>query len=260
MVMPVNPAAERLGPTPPVADWFVGLSHDSPFERDQDMSVWDDTAPRLATVPILIALLNDSDREVRVRILTALGTFGGQARQALPVLRAALKETALKDDDECVRTHAARALLRVGPEPDSEVAALADSLRNELEIVRFHAAMALGQLGRAARPAIPALIGAASWDRNLGVRVGAALALWKIDGKDPLVVSVLSEALAGDDELVCWMAADALAQIGPGARAAAPALGRALEREFKLSLVKAGLILALERVDPQTRDFHDDPI
>ena len=62
---------------PPLADWLEALSHDSPFERGQNPSIWDQAAPRLALVPILISLLKDPDREVRVRVLTALGSFGG---------------------------------------------------------------------------------------------------------------------------------------------------------------------------------------
>src|SRR5437588_11939427 len=138
---------------PPLVDWLEALSHDSPFERGQDPSILDQAAPRLALVPILISLLKDPDRDVRARVLTALGNLGGQVHLVLSVLRAALKEAALTDADGSVRTRAAHALLQVGPEPDSEVAGLADSLQSELEVLRFHAAAALGNLGRAARPA-----------------------------------------------------------------------------------------------------------
>jgi HEAT repeat protein len=196
-------------------------------------------------------VLKDPDRDVRVRVLTALGTLGGQAHRALPVLRAALKEAALGDDDESVRTQAAHALLQVGPEPDSEVAGLIDSLRNELEVLRFHAAVALGNFGRDARPAVPALIHTALWDKDPAVRVEAAAALWKIDRKGPLVIPALVEALADDNELVCWMAADYLGQIGPEARDAVPALRRALGRPFKIRLIRKGVALALRRIDGQ---------
>ena len=242
---------ERYGQVSPLADWLVALSHDSPFERDQDLSIWDRTAPRLALVPFLISLLKNPDSKVRVRVLAALGDFGGQAHQVLPVLRAALKDAALKDDDDSVRAHAAHALLQVGPEPDSAVAGLIDSLKNELEVLRFHAAIALGNLGGDARPAVPALIPIALWDPDAAVRVAAAVALWKIDRKGPLVIPALISALADDNELICWLAADALRQIGPEAREAVPALRQALQREFKISLIKTSVILALERIDPQ---------
>jgi HEAT repeat protein len=235
---------------PPLVDWLEALSHDGPYERGQDHSVWDQAAPRLALAPILISLLKDPDRNVRVRVLTALGNLGGQMHRVMPVLRAALKETALKDDDASVRTQAAHALLQVGPEPDSEVAALTDSLRNELEVLRFHAAVALGDLGREAQPAVPPLIHTALWDEDPAVRMEAAVALWKIDpNKGPLVIPALIKALANDNELICWIAADYLGQIGPDAREAVPALQQALDRPFKIGLIRKGIALALQRID-----------
>jgi HEAT repeat protein len=80
--------AALLHQQPPLADWLEALSHDSPFERGRGPSIWDQAAPRLVLVPILISLLKDPDRDVRVRVLTALGDLGGQAHRALPVLRA----------------------------------------------------------------------------------------------------------------------------------------------------------------------------
>jgi len=245
--------AASLPQHPPLVDWLEALSHDSPFERGQDPSIWDQAAPRLALAPILISLLKDPDRDVRVRVLAALATLGGQAHRVLPVLRAALKETALKDDDEAVRTQAAHALLQVGPEPDSEIAGLTDSLQNELAVLRFHAAVALGDLGREALPAVPLLIHTALWDEDAAVRMEAAMALWKIDRtKAPLVIAALIKALADDNELICWIAADCLGQIGPEARKAVPALRQALERHFKIGLVRKGVALALQRIDAQT--------
>ncbi len=234
---------------PQVAAWLDALSHDSPFGSNQDNSVWERDAPRLALVPILISLLKDPDREVRLRVVTALGNFGAQARQALPVLRAALQETASKDSDEAVRSSALGAVLQVGPEPASDIPALANALQSELEIVRFHAAATLGDMGRSARAAMPDLIHAASWDEDAAVRVVAAMALWKIDQNGPLAVSTLTKALDGDNELVCWIAADNLREIGPAAVDAIPALRRGLGRPFKIGLVHSALELALLRIE-----------
>jgi hypothetical protein len=50
--------AALLHQQPPLADWLEALSHDGPFERGRDPSIWDQAAPRLALVPILISLLN----------------------------------------------------------------------------------------------------------------------------------------------------------------------------------------------------------
>jgi HEAT repeat protein len=256
MAVPSELPKAVLRPQPPLADWLEALSHDSPFERE-DRSIWDQVAPRLALVPALISLLKDPDRDVRVRVTTALGTLGAQIHQVLPVLRAALKETAIKDRDESVRAQAAHALLEVGPEPDSEVAGLMDALTNELEVMRFHAAIALGDLGHHARPAIPSLIHTALWDEDPAVRVEAAMALWKIDRTGPLVIPALIKALADDSELICWIAADCLGQIGSEAREAVPALQQALRRPFKIALIRRGVALALERIDPQAANAEE---
>jgi HEAT repeat protein len=250
MAVRPDPPERVLRQQPPLADWLEALSHGSPFEGGQDPSLWDQVAPRLTLVPVLVSLLRDSDRDVRVRVIAALGTLGGQVHRVLPVLRAALKEAAVKDADESVRTYAAHALLQAGPEPDSDVAGLIDSLHNELEILRFHAATALGNLGRDAHAAIPGLIHTALWDEDPAVRVEAAVALWKIDRTGPLVIPALIKALADENDLICWIAADCLGQIGPEARQAIPALQQALRRPFKIALIRRGVALALERIDP----------
>ena len=41
--------------------------------------------------------------------------------------------------------------------------------------------------------------------------------------------------------------------VGPAAREAIPALRQALQRDFRLSLIKTGVRLAIERIDPQCR-------
>jgi HEAT repeat protein len=234
---------------PPLVDWLEGLSHDGPFEPDQHTSFEQQTAPRLEAVPSLISLLQDSDPRIRIQVVKALEGLGERARRVLPMLRAALKEIVLKDSDGSVRSHAMHAILQVGPQPASEIAGLIDSLQDDIEVVRFHAAIALGDLGSAAQPSVPALIHTARWDENPAVRVEAALALWKIDRKGPLVIPALIEALANRNEFICWMAADSLGQIGPEAREAIPALQQALQRPFKTALIRKGVALALERID-----------
>jgi hypothetical protein len=54
-----------------------------------------------------------------------------------------------------------------------------------------------------------------------------------------------------DNELVCWVAAEWLGQLGPLAREAVPALRQALHRDFKIPLIRRGVLLALDRIDPR---------
>jgi HEAT repeat protein len=231
-------------------EWLEALGHDTPFERHQAPTVWDRTVPLLAAVPGLIDLLKSPDPNVRSRAAMVLGKVGGQAQWALAGLRAALRETALLEADEEVRATAVHAVLQAGPQAreGGELGALVDSLLDELAVVRFHAAIALGDLGRQALPALATLIQVHLWDEHPAVRLEAGVALWKIDHRGALILPNLIKALSDDDEIICWMAADSLARIGPEANAAVPALRQAAQRTFKIGLVKTGVALALQRI------------
>jgi HEAT repeat protein len=250
--MPERPeeAPVNLSQGPPIADWLQALSHDSSFESQQAAALWGRAAPPPAAVRDLISQLHDHDPEARIRAISSLGEIGSQAHRALSALGAALKEAALKDENETVRAAATRAVLEVGPRPVSEVSALIDALQDELDVVRFHAAIALGDFGREAHPALGALIHASLWDEDPAVRVEAAVALWKVDhNKAPLVVPTLIKALGDTNELICWIAADCLGQMGPEARDSVPALQQAMQRTFKMSLLSRAMALALLRIE-----------
>lgn len=247
-----NLPAGRLAEDPSLADWLVALSHDSPFERPQARAAVSGTVPPLTAVQSILSLLKDSDRGVRLAAVKALGDLVGEMRRLLPAIRAELSQAAVNDADDGVRAEVVRALLRAGPQPATEVGALVDALDSDVDVVRFHAAVALGDLGPAGRPGLSALIHASLWDEEPGVRVEAAMALWKIDDhKKPLALDVLIAALGDANELLCWIAAEGLGQMGRAARGAAPALRQALQRDFRISLVKTGVRLALERIESQ---------
>ncbi len=63
---------------------------------------------------------------------------------------------ALKDEDKEVRGRAANALGQIGPAAKEAVPALIAALKDEDRLVRLHAAWALGQIGPAAIPALEA--------------------------------------------------------------------------------------------------------
>jgi len=79
-----------------------------------------------AAVPALTKSANDSWPKVRRASLTALGEMGPAASDAVPVLRAALK-----DPDGWISTAARNALFRVQPDKRADVAAIADAARPE---------------------------------------------------------------------------------------------------------------------------------
>jgi HEAT repeat protein len=253
MSKPATNGGANAAPVGPIVDTLEALGHDSPFERAQGAAADDPTAAHLTSaVGNLLAQLKDVDGPARLRAATALGAIGGAAHEVLPGLRAALQAAALHDADEAVRAAAVHGVLQVGPQASSQVAALTESLQDELDTVRFHAAIGLGDCGPAAQSASAALVHAVLWDRDPAVRVVAAGALWKIDnGHGPLVIPALTEALASDNELICWIAADCLGRIGPPAGEAVPALRQALVRPFQMAHLRRGVALALQRIDPQ---------
>src|SRR5262249_39955947 len=144
----VQPPTEAvgLGQDPPLTDWLVALSHDSPFEGPQAGGTPAGSPLPMVAVPSLLSLLKDPNRDVRLRGVAALGGRAGGVGRALPTPRAARGEAALHDGDDGVRAEAARALLRAGPQPATEVGALADALQSQVDVVRFHAATALADL------------------------------------------------------------------------------------------------------------------
>jgi HEAT repeat protein len=251
MTNALKPQTDHPDPDPPLADWLVALSHDSPYGRPPSDAVRGEPSPPLAALPSLLSLLQDADVSIRLRAVAALGDLGAEIRRVLPALRRALSEAARTEGDDRVRAEAVRALLGTGPQPATEVGPLVDALHSSLDVVRFHAAVALGDLGAAARPAVPDLIRAACWDEDSAVRVEAAVALWRIEQKGTLAVQVLIDVLEDANEMTCWIAAEHLGRMGPEARDAIPALRRALGRDFRISLIKTGVMLALERIDPQ---------
>ena len=99
----------------------------------------------------------------------------------------------------------------------------------------------------AARPVLDSLK-QALFDRDLGVRVQVARALWLIDHQTEVAIPILSESLTAEDEVLRWMAADCLGDIGPRAAAAVPALQSALQANFDIAHVRTGFSIALDRI------------
>src|SRR5262249_10564766 len=141
-----------------------------------------------AAVPALIRALRGRDADVRSRAAQALRLIGPEARAAAPTL-----VEVLRDPEARVRVRAAEALWQVARDPAG--AALLPAVRGGGDgALGRDAARVLGQMGPAARPAVPALV----------------------------------EALRDADNATGVLVAEVLGRIGPGAAAAVPALAEAL--------------------------------
>lgn len=157
-----------------------------------------------ATIPDLIALLEDPEWKIRKNAAIALITWGPEAEPAIPVLI-----RALGDEEWQVRKPAAQALAAIGPAAQPAVPALIKALNDEEWHVRKPAAQALAAVGPAAHPAVPALIEALH-DEEWQVRKPAVEALAAIASEDPDVLSALQMCLDDQEDQVRRAAASAL--------------------------------------------------
>ena len=232
------------------SEWLSLLETGDPAQRQQAVDVWKRISKAYRdAVPRLLQVLKGEDEAVRLHAMGVLGDLGHQAHTMSLALRAALHQIAARDANTQVRGSAAEALTQIGPQANTPIPALIDTLHDELPIVRQGAAHALGEMGPAAKTAAAALISSLR-DEDLSVRLQAAWALWKIDRRDRIAVPVLCKILAEGDDIQRWMAADCLGDMGELAADALPALQEALTRPTKAALIRKGIELAIERIEP----------
>lgn len=158
-------------------------------------------------VPVLQKLLADNDPQVRWRSARALGDYESQAQDAASALRGLLK-----DSDPIVQYHAAVALGKVGDMSDATIQALVAAVTSPD--------------GRVARAAI------------------AALRTLEPDPK--YVVGALKRVLASDDEAVVLHCIEAIVERGG---AAAPLLNEALKQPETAYLAAS----AIEEIGPDAK-------
>jgi HEAT repeat protein len=129
------------------------------------------------------------------------------------------------------RVAAVRALGKLGPRAAGAVpdlVGIVDRLRgDELEPLQEATIETLGLIGSAARSALPALARAAARSTDIDLARKKAVDLI-LNAPDSANVDALSAQLASRDASLRVRAAKALADLGPAARAAAPALVSAL--------------------------------
>jgi HEAT repeat protein len=221
---------------------LLALGWDMTSVRADMLRVLDDPDPLLRQVAVwalgdigdardagaLGKALLDTDPEVRVAATEGLTYMGEAARPTVPALR-----IVLRDAEPEVRANAAYVLGELGDE--GALRELIAMLRDPCADVRWSATVALGNLGRFARPAVPALAVRVVEVRALeGAWKSAVEAIRRIDAAAAIEVLAREVEETGRQEAIRL-----LGKAGAAARSAVPALGAALVRG-----ADAGLALA----------------
>lgn len=215
--------------------------------------------------------VNNRDSQVAQKAIDSLADAGPKGAKAVPQLT-----RALASPDEDVRWHAARALESIGPKAASAAPALIKALKDKSASVRAHAARALGMLGDKQSSIIDGLASLIT-DPDAQVRRSAIGAIARLDpGPDvaiPLMVKVLDDAdpavklpalqtLAEGGAYVVpalvealdhpqgrYWATLVLAEVGPPAKDAVPALTKLLADQDPEVRMQVAMTLAAIGVD-----------
>jgi HEAT repeat protein len=195
-------------------------------------------------VPALTRLLDDGEWSIRLYAAEALGKFGPRAQ---PAVAALVREMAHRAQGWAWLA-AAQALWRIDHRTDETVPVLAAAFETGDDAGKVIAATTLGEMGPAAREAAPALRKALR-DEDALVRIEAAAALARVEGRPEVVLPVLIARLRGDnDDRAQCRAAEALGEMGEQARDAVPALTEA--REDRARNVREAAARALRKIVP----------
>lgn len=196
----------------------------------------------------LIALLKDKDPAVRHGAIRALSMLERVGEDMVPIF-----EVLLFDKDEELAMGAA-AVLRRSKSAGLVVGRLVLALEGPDKRRALRAAKVVAVLGEPGEKASNALIRAAQGrDRALAIQAMRTLGNLPVG---PAVISLLIEKLQGSDKMAAVEAANILAQVGPGARAAAPALLRAMKsRNHELSYAA---MKAIARLGSAAKDLEPE--
>ena len=193
-------------------------------------------------VPELVKLLRDKAAESRARAAAAvsLGSLGGQAKAALPVL-----VKVIADSERLVRAAAVEALSSFEEHARAAVPELVNLLHHRESSVRVSASRAISELGEHAEEAIPELVGLLSHE-EWHVRESAADALENLSrhvkargaGLAPELNRLMRDRAS--QQSVRAAAANLLGELGPYAKQAVSDLVSLMEgRNWKLQAVAA---------------------
>ncbi len=203
-----------------------------------------------------VALKSDQAK-TRMAAAQSLGVIGEDAKDAVPDLL----EVVLHDPDKLVRIYAAASLGQIGPGAREAVEPLIKLLQTERDpqvvatvIQTFH------ELGPVAKTALPVLATMAK-DPECHSRMMAAWAMCRIGpegrAEAAALVPQLIVQLTDQNPNSRKFAADVLAEIGPAAEGAVPALSAATEDQDGAVRKAAGKALAAIKRNPASSDTRD---
>jgi HEAT repeat protein len=175
-------------------------------------------------IPTLVGLLSHPDPLLRRAACEELQAFGADAEEAVPALTNAL-------DDRVLRLYAATALGTIVRKPETAVPAVARLFATPTTAARERVVFAwtLKKYGPQARAALPELRQAFT-DTDANLRQAAAIAVAHIDVDNQDALRVLSDILTKDsDPRRRRSTAQALAELGPRAKEALPAVTQAVD-------------------------------
>jgi HEAT repeat protein len=203
-------------------------AQDDPLIFDKRLSAW-------------TKLLDHESPQVRWTTARELGKIGPPAYATFPAL---LK--ALQDQDDSVRKYAGLAIPRIQPQA-KDVPALIKELKADRGIHEggSSVAEALGQIGPAAKGALPAL--------KAQPGIWSAYAIAQIDPEDKTAIPYLVEMLNGFEERhISTQSAllHALGRIGPQAKPALPVLMKMLRDEGMFVPTRMEVAYAVARIEP----------
>lgn len=223
---------------------------------------------------VLVSALRDDSPRVREAAAVTLGGIFSKSRIS-PIMHKDLKivpelvRLLRKDPDSAVRKGACGALRALGPEAKEAVpdliAVLEDQRQDEL---RFIAAQALAEVGPDAKAAVPVFLGiikSRTRDHELDQVTTRFLA--NIGTEPKVGLSVLLEMLAesyrdADHHYLRFLAVNGLRSFGPEAKAAVPALIKALvvsdiPKGDRAGNLRAAVFDALTAIGPAAQEAAD---
>lgn len=200
------------------------------------------------TLPVLVELLKDPHKGIRIEVISLIGLFGNRAGGYLPEIL-----PALKDSIAMVRVLTARTICEIGVSDKKAINSLVEMLSDENPSCQREAAASLGHFGTNAKTAVPALLKSLKSLQDVEQDVTRSTmidALGEIGHATPEVIQTLITTL--NDKryyLSRESAAVTLGKLGPRAIKAVPDLVKIIQQQSEPELATDAEINSDERME-----------